>query len=194
MKFKRLYIALAACAMFSSVVKADIMSVSRDSLYTISFLDNSFVSANARYNVIVRVEGEEDELSSDDVIFPIDRTNFQNLTFTAAGGTIVSDVMVVPGPAAIATVTSNGDPGSYTAGFDTPISTDPSMSWIVSGTSGGLRTLTFVNGGGSGLVDPGFPFNIDVMLPGDWSSSGTGATYLPFSSLKSSFARPVRNK
>ena len=69
MKFM-LHAMLAACAIFSSPAKADVMNVGRDSLYTISFSDKSFAGANARYNVTIGIEGEEDECCTSVIMFP----------------------------------------------------------------------------------------------------------------------------
>lgn len=172
-------------AVFAPAARAALTFDYRVSTYFISFSDNTFANANARYDVHVDVSGNDGDQAPNYTLTT--RAGQKNFSWTAGtySGTgdsfLAVNNVVDPGSSGAAPgdlAMSGGTRGAYDFGYDTGaggFATD----WLDRQTGPGGATLDF-QGGGSGLLDAGSLFALVVFVQGDWTSHGTGAGQLEF--------------
>lgn len=146
--------------------------------YSLSFTRSDFLDANARYDTTVGVTG----LAGDslDISPNILRSTFENFIWTGFGGVNVTHGAPTPGliqpvPGTISTPAAVSSGGGFILGYDTPVAIgfeDESFaeSWIVQDVFSGQPRLLFFSDA-RGLVQSGVPFDISVIIPGDWSGA-----------------------
>jgi hypothetical protein len=147
------------------VALADIVTAGQVSLDNIAFSDP--------LSAVLILRMAEDQGSDPSAALEMLRSAYLR---TWSGADTV-DVRGFPLPPALVypAIGSSADtsPGSYDAGFDTPVATDPSMGWIASLASPGMDAPNSVNPV-SGAIYGGFGFTSDALLLGEWSTPGTG--------------------
>jgi PEP-CTERM motif len=184
-----------ACASLLSPLsaRAEILNEGRLSAYTITFSNPNFSDANAFYQVTSQIVSTNppETISGYN---PSLKTDHNSLIETGTGGVTVSN-LVDHGGFATFNLSSNGTPGTWIQSYNTPVQSafNPGSgfgnTWIITNNFGSHTGLEFGggNGGGSGLVNNGFPFAIDVLINGNWSSQGTGVGQLQLVSFNSSW-------
>jgi hypothetical protein len=160
----------------SMVASANIMTTGQTSLDELTFSNDTSSDANARYDIVAGIAGS----AGDSTLFgPVSmlRRGYLNFARSGANGVDISGVMLVSGLdyTAIVSTAAVTSAGSFDAGYDTPVATDPSVSWMVSGANGRVDTLNSVDPDGSGVTGSGFGLAVEVLLPVDWSTGGTAA-------------------
>jgi hypothetical protein len=100
-----------------------------------------------------------------------------NFSLTGSGVSFSNVISPIPSGSGQFTATLDASTGQSMAyAWDYPVATPLQgfvFSSIVRSSSLGYHTLEF-RGGGNGFLKSGGTFIIDVFLPGDWSSQGTG--------------------
>lgn len=153
---------LCAFGIAPLLAHASIMQTGRNTTYTVSF-GSGFSNAVTNYSNSMLTSGTgyvPQTLSFFALPVPS--------TFTLSGHVV--QYAGGPPPASVDLLSY----GNWGFGYQSAASATPGVSFLTSGSSGGLNTLTFA-ASPSGFIDLGGTFNVSVVLPGNFSTYGTGS-------------------
>lgn len=148
---------------------------------TITYIYNAggdFSTTFVNYYNLTEVRGND----GDDAVHPwTARTLGQNHFVNDGTGTTTSlDLTGLPGIMTANVQLNTGPSGNYDWGYDVPVGSNFSESFIVAGVESGRHALYF-NGGGAGGTGLGDVFVSTIYILGDWSSPAnrSALTYNP---------------
>jgi hypothetical protein len=191
-------LALAATmALLAPGAQAALTFDARTSSYLITFADNTFAAADARYDVHVNMSGADgDTLPGYLIAVKTGQSGFgwaagvnssgggtalavSNVTDPAASGNSTADLAMVGGTSGAFDFGYSTPAGAFGAGFG--------QDWLERGTGPSEYTLDF-QGGGTGLVGADGLFTVVIFVQGDWTSHGTGPGQLEFFGINPGWA------
>jgi hypothetical protein len=164
-------------------------AVSRTSDFTVTFSDQAFSNASANYALSFAYAGQAPYSSTFTLtLLP----NFQNLVVSPGpeGTMTVSNTAPVANATTVSFSNATGAPGSWGASYDSAATASGPL--LTLGTQAGLATLNF-NGGGN-VSGPGYTninYFINVFLPGDWTTEGTGTGDYQLLGIAPGFSNPT---
>jgi hypothetical protein len=168
---------LVGLGLASSVAEAQ-QQISRTSDYTITYSGPNFNNASALYSVS---QAYGPPAFSDSLFTFTPAGDATNLTYQSGGGISIALQPITSPPTVPILITSNGATGYWGWMYNT-------SAPLTLGTQSGLSTLTFLGGGtttGSGVT--GMDFYVNVLLPGDWTTTGDYTNV----SVNSGFSTPT---
>jgi hypothetical protein len=116
-------------------------------------------------------------------------SNYKNFMLTSSGGITASAGTIVADTVPVMFSNSGGPPPNVLGwNYDTPADASGTLP-LTLGTSGGLATLNFNDGGFDSGV--GINYFVYIHLPGDWSTSGTATGDHEFNSVAAGFSIPT---
>ncbi len=146
----------------------------RTSSFTLSFADMNFKNSAVHYDTatdIIVVNPGDPKFYGDRASINLKRL-YRNFSIRAYGGVYLSRFTFFPDPGFGFRVDGNR-PGGIDFNYDTPAGADFSDSFITTKISNGQSVLEFITNS-RGLVDASGRFDINVTIPGDWSTLGKG--------------------
>ncbi|MCG3121872.1 MAG: hypothetical protein GIKADHBN_00244 [Phycisphaerales bacterium] len=164
---RTLWVCAFVVASMSPLARASIHNVSRISDYSLSFDDPSFSNTVLHLNIRQdrTADAPGDSRFEQWGILP----NSFNVSWEAFEGVTLSDVTFVNNVLAGTIASPAGSPGYTILRNDAP----PNGTSIAVGVLGDRHTLA-INLQVGGGVDFGSPASFRMVIPGDWSQSGTG--------------------
>ena len=155
----------------------------RTSLFELEFSDLTFSDASTRYKIM---NDWEADAAGDSILLNWNlKTGWTDENLYVSSN--ITNSYFWTGPAQIQQTLQFNDAGDLTGestlSYTTAATADPQpggISWLTRLTSGPLYGLEFLGGGYQTLSDTGYPFALNIRIPGDWSIMGTGTGQTEF--------------
>ena len=155
----------------------------RDSAYTITF-PSGLNSATTYYSVTATMPPSGGDSIGGTLSF---KTSNQGVIVGTTGTVTTTYSNAGAGtPSEVGNVINGGGGGTFSFNYTTPNGPDFTSSWTISTVANGHNVVAFggvggqgFGGGGSGLIDIGGIFTVEVFIAGDWNpGTATGDAYI----------------